>query len=319
LPDNNIAESLGRIPGVTFLRDIDTGDGQFISIRGLDSALNNIQFDGVNAAVSSDGARRVGIDAISSDDIAELRVIKSLLPEDEGEGIGGAVRITSRTALERGQDRLSLGLEGRLSDFHNKLGFQTRVAGTKLFSDNFGVNLSGSFRRREVRNFEVDSSSTNLSRLPTFTLGGQTFTNEDVFNAAVADDNEDIFDAGTAFDNVPEGTFDVADITFEDQTYGTQRQTRDRYSLSGSADWQVSPSTILTLGGRLTYEDIEATENFIRIEDDDGDFVNADGSSIELDEPFQGPYFTDFRDPEVDLRTGPFEVKLPSKLFRFRK
>lgn len=292
LPDNNIAESLGRIPGVSFLRDIDTGDGTFVSIRGLDSALNNIQFDGVNAGVASGGARRVGIDGLTSDDVSELRVLKSLLPEDEGEGIGGSVQIITKSALERGEDRFDVGLEGRRSDFHNKTGFSVNAAGTKIFNENFGVNLSATFRRREIRNFEIDSSSTNLAFLPTFTFpGGQTFTNADI----LANGNDDLLDAGTAFDNVPSGTFSTDVISFEDQTYGTQRQTRDTFALSGTVDWRITENTLLTLGGRYNDEDIEATENFLRIEDDDGDFEDVNGVLT-----------TEFRDPEIDLS---FEIE----------
>src|SRR5690606_18252865 len=48
LPDQNVAESLSRIAGVSMIRNNESGDGEYISIRGLDSALSNIQFDGVN-------------------------------------------------------------------------------------------------------------------------------------------------------------------------------------------------------------------------------------------------------------------------------
>ncbi|OLH91813.1 TonB-dependent receptor, partial [Xanthomonas oryzae pv. oryzae] len=37
-PDNNVAESLQRLPGVSVTRD--QGEGRFVVIRGLDSSLN---------------------------------------------------------------------------------------------------------------------------------------------------------------------------------------------------------------------------------------------------------------------------------------
>ncbi|RBF80420.1 TonB-dependent receptor, partial [Xanthomonas oryzae pv. oryzae] len=37
-PDNNLAESLQRLPGVSVTRD--QGEGRFVVIRGLDSSLN---------------------------------------------------------------------------------------------------------------------------------------------------------------------------------------------------------------------------------------------------------------------------------------
>ena len=57
LPDQNVAESLSRIAGVSMIRNNESGDGEYISIRGLDSALSNIQFDGVNTGQVG-GARR---------------------------------------------------------------------------------------------------------------------------------------------------------------------------------------------------------------------------------------------------------------------
>src|SRR3546814_6656993 len=87
------------------IRNNESGDGEYSSIRGLDSALSNIQFDGVNTGQVG-GARRytanrsVPLQSIVADNIKEIRVAKSLLPEDEGEGIGGSVNIIARTPLD---------------------------------------------------------------------------------------------------------------------------------------------------------------------------------------------------------------------------
>ena len=44
-PDYNAAEALGRVPGVSL--SIDTGEGRFVNIRGLDGNLNGATFGGV--------------------------------------------------------------------------------------------------------------------------------------------------------------------------------------------------------------------------------------------------------------------------------
>lgn len=44
-PDYNAAEALGRVSGVSL--SIDTGEGRFVNIRGLDGNLNGATFGGV--------------------------------------------------------------------------------------------------------------------------------------------------------------------------------------------------------------------------------------------------------------------------------
>jgi len=167
LPDNNIAESLSRLPGITFLHDAETGNGNFISIRGIDSALNKIQFDGVNLGLSTGNSeRRVPLSGLISDNISELKVVKSLLPQDDGEGIGGFVQITSKTPLQESREKFTVDLEKRDFEFANKSGFRTSASGTKFFGENIGISFATSFRRRDIKNFRVDATGSNILQLP---------------------------------------------------------------------------------------------------------------------------------------------------------
>ena len=294
LPDNNIIESLSRIPGVSFRRDANTGEGISISVRGLDSALNNVQFDGVNGAASAEnGTRSVGLEGISADDIAELRVAKSLLPEDEGEGIGSSVKIISKSALERGEDSIRFDLEGRTYDFNDKDGFRAKAGFTKIFSDDFGVNLSTSFRRREIRNFRINGSRPRPFRFTQFTrLNGEVLSTADLIalnnaqnaaDAAAGDTtpDDDLFDVGTVFNDSLAGQFPLTDLGFTRNTYSVTEQTRDSFNLSGTADWRITPNTLLTLGGRYSDEERIQDQNKLDFEANDEDFrVTPDGQLL---------------------------------------
>lgn len=55
-PDQNAAESMQRVVGVSLERD--QGEGRFISIRGVDPDLNNTQLNGVNIPASQEDSRR---------------------------------------------------------------------------------------------------------------------------------------------------------------------------------------------------------------------------------------------------------------------
>jgi len=284
LPDNNIAESLGRIPGVSFQRSGETGNGNFISIRGLDSALNNVQFNGINSGLANGGDRRVPLDGVTSDDIAEIRVAKSLLPQDEGEGIGGAVNIIAKTPLLRGEDQLRFDVSGRYAEFADKLGYNASGGFTKVWGDTFGINLSASYRQRFIHNLQVGASSSNILSLPEITdAAGNVVAPADILALGLDD-------AGNAFDNVFEGFLPDDVVTFEEQSYQFQRQTRDTLTVSGAIDWRPAESTLLTLGGRLSRRETDAAEFSITFDEDDRDF-----------ELINGVLVTDFGDPEIDV------------------
>lgn len=300
LPDNNIAESLARIPGVTVSRSGDSGNGNFIAIRGLDSALNNVQFNGVNSGQANGGNRRVPLDGIASDDIAEIRVAKSLLPQDEGEGIGGAANIIALTPLGRGRDRLTFTAAGRYGEFADKMGYDVRGAFTKVFGDTFGVNLSVSKRRRFINNFEIDATSSNVAFVDNITTAdGQVLTGAEFLELdARPRTGRGLGDAGDAFDNVPAGFIPIESIVFEEQGYKFNDQIRDTLTITGAVDWRPHPSTLFTLGGRMSRRDTQATEAAIRFDTDDREFV-AVGDRVE----------TIFNDAEIR-----YEVRLEDEL-----
>ena len=285
LPDNNIAESLGRIPGVSFRRSGETGSGDYIAVRGLDSALNTISFDGVRSGLASFSGRRVPLDGITTDDVSELRIIKSLLPRDAGEGIGGTVDVISRRPLDYDSSGGSATLEGRYGEFSEKWGYRGRLSFNTLFSERLGARFSASFRQRKIRNFEMDATSSNLNYLPSISdAAGNPVDNDFVLDR--------LDDPGSSFDNVHPGFFPLEAIGFEEHTYEVQDQQRDTLSLSGAIEWQATPSTSLLLSARYNQQNANAVENAIAFDNDDGPF-ELDGDTLR----------TVFGDPEIDLES----------------
>jgi TonB-dependent receptor len=102
-PDFNAAEALGRIPGVSLSED--TGEGRFVTIRGIDSNLDGATFGGVpllntypGGTYDSGGGRGVEYDTIPTGSIDGIVVTKTPLPDHEAEGLGGTIELTPRTA-----------------------------------------------------------------------------------------------------------------------------------------------------------------------------------------------------------------------------
>ena len=99
-PDLNAAESLRRMPGVSVQREVVAGEGRYVSIRGLDSGLNNTQINGMNAAQPEKESRRVPLDMVHTSTLSSITVHKTLLPDQDADGIGGAVVLETATAFD---------------------------------------------------------------------------------------------------------------------------------------------------------------------------------------------------------------------------
>ncbi len=152
-PDFNAAEALGRIPGVSLA--IDTGEGRFVAIRGIDSNLNGTTFGGVTllntqpgGTYFGGGGRAVELDTIPIGSIDRLVVRKTGMPDQEAEGIGGSVELTPRTAAGLKGPFLEVTLGGGYEAFRKNWDvFDGEAAVGTTFgpSKQFGIVLTGSF------------------------------------------------------------------------------------------------------------------------------------------------------------------------------
>lgn len=95
-PDQNPAEAAARVPGATLSRD--QGEGRYVSLRGTSPRLTQIRLDGIALPSPEGDIRTPAIDVLPSDQLASIEVHKSLLPEMDGDGIGGAVDLRTRIA-----------------------------------------------------------------------------------------------------------------------------------------------------------------------------------------------------------------------------
>ena len=96
LPNANIADALGRMPGVTLERD--EGEGKYVQIRGTEPRLNNVTIDGINVPSPEGNVRQVKLDVIPSDIVESIEINKTLQANMDGDGIGGSVNLVTKTA-----------------------------------------------------------------------------------------------------------------------------------------------------------------------------------------------------------------------------
>lgn len=98
-PDQNAAEALSRVAGISIERD--QGEGRYVTIRGIDSDMNGYSIDGLALAAPRAGERAVLLDIIPSDVLERLEVTKAVLPDQPGDAIGGAIEIKTPSAFTR--------------------------------------------------------------------------------------------------------------------------------------------------------------------------------------------------------------------------
>ena len=155
-PDQNVAESLRRLPGVNVLND--QGEGRFVSVRGLDPELISTSLNGVRLPSPESDVRSVALDVISSDIIESIEVKKSLTPDMDADTIGASVEIETTSAFDRRKNLLSVKLEGSYNDYSGDLTPKGSVDFAYRLGDNVGVSGGLSYYKRkfETDNIEAD-------------------------------------------------------------------------------------------------------------------------------------------------------------------
>jgi TonB-dependent receptor len=236
LPDQNIAQAAGRLPGLAVERD--QGQARYLSLRGAPNYWTTLSFDGINV-VSPEG-RDARFDSIPSALASQIVVSKAVTPDMPGETISGNVNIITRSPLDYDGFRIS----GKLGAGKVELGSREEYEGSLTVSNVFdtnvgeiGVLLSGSYYERNMitDNFEIDWEQVSQDRRPGF-----------------------------------ESRFWARET--ENKLY---RLTRRNWSVSGRVDFRPDADNIISLRSLYTiFEDDEARDNYIfDFDDRQGDLV----------------------------------------------
>ncbi|MFB6249835.1 MAG: TonB-dependent receptor [Salinibacter sp.] len=222
LPDQNVAEALQRLPGISIKTD--RGEGRFVRIRGTSADLNNVSLNGQTMA-SSAGSRATALDLVPSNMISSIEVIKAVTPDMDANAVGGTVNINTLTAFDRsgtfGNASVQYLSQPRVMNIGNSsMKYRANATfGTKFgSSDQFGIVGSFSASRRDFAVSIVDPDEwrqdSNLKNNKTSGNRSYAYPNE---LETQAEDNE-----------------------------------RERYGGNLSLDWRPSDQTSLYLRGFVT-------------------------------------------------------------------
>ncbi|WP_308909162.1 TonB-dependent receptor [Pseudokordiimonas caeni] len=155
-PDQNVAESLQRLPGLSISRD--EGEGRFVIVRGLSPAFNNVTVNGVRMGSTGEETRDniVSLDTVPSDLLNGIEVSKALTPDMDGDAIAGTIDLKTLSAFDRKKDTFSLRGEASYNARAEKASPKFSGAITKLFDTaagekTLGVALTASYFKRDIR------------------------------------------------------------------------------------------------------------------------------------------------------------------------
>lgn len=156
-PDENVAEAARRAVGVNVLND--QGEGRFVSIRGLDPNLVSTSINGVRLTSPEAEDRQVGLDVIDADVLSSVVINKSLLPNMDGDSVGGNIEIETTSGLDVDQLYVRARVASLYSDLEQEYGYRGSINFANNFMDG-RLGVAGSLSHQErvfgSESFEVD-------------------------------------------------------------------------------------------------------------------------------------------------------------------
>ncbi|WP_076068566.1 TonB-dependent receptor [Sphingomonas montana] len=158
-PDNNIAESIQRIPGVTINRD--QGEGRNITVRGLGPIFTRVRINGIEGlsttggSDSSGGANRgrgFDFNVFASDLFNSITVRKSASADVEEGSLGATVDLVTARPFDYKDDFTVAGSTAvGLNDFSNAIDPKlSGLVSAKFLDGKLGILLSAAYSERGI-------------------------------------------------------------------------------------------------------------------------------------------------------------------------
>jgi TonB-dependent receptor len=238
-PDNNLAESIQRIPGVAITRD--QGEGRNISVRGLSPLFTRVRIDGLEGLSTTGGAdssgganrgRQFDFNTFASELFNNIVVRKTPSAEIEEGSLGATVDLNTAHPLDYTKDlTIAASAEAGYNDFSKS--WDPRFAGliSKKFADGrLGVLVSAAYSTRGI----LEEGPSTVRWEPANADGG--------FNAA-STPPAGVTGAPSTW------TFFAPRIPrYDSYAYDTKR-----FGLTGSIQFKPTDKTLITLDGLYSY------------------------------------------------------------------
>ncbi len=239
-PDQNLAESLQRIPGISISRD--AGEGRSITVRGLSSQFTRVRVNGMETvATSVDGAsanrdRAFDFNVFASELFSSLVVRKTAEASlDEG-SLGAVVDLNTGNPLA-GKSGFTgaASVVGSYNDLSDKIG--PRLAGLLSWKNDagtFGASLSAAYSH--TKTLELGNNSVRWAQARFDSVNG--------VNCFTTPNSGGSYNTGNA-------ACDQATLSFHPRIprYGEVAHDRERLGITGSLQFEPSDTTKFSVDG----------------------------------------------------------------------
>jgi iron complex outermembrane receptor protein len=236
-PDQNLAESLQRIPGISITRD--GGEGRSITVRGLSSQFTRVRVNGMETiATSTDGAsanrdRAFDFNVFASELFSSLVVNKTAAASlDEG-SLGAVVDLNTGNPLGgKAGFKGALSVVGSYNDLSKDVG--PRVAGLLSWRNDagtFGASISAAYSKTNT--FELGNNSVRWAQA--------RFDRVDATNCFTTQNSGGSYVASAPCDR--------AALAFHPRIprYGEVAHDRERLGLTGSVQFAPTDATKISI------------------------------------------------------------------------
>jgi iron complex outermembrane recepter protein len=251
-PDQNLAESLQRIPGISITRD--GGEGRSITVRGLSSQFTRVRVNGMETvATSTDGAsanrdRAFDFNVFASELFSSLVVSKTAAASlDEG-SLGAVVDLNTGNPLGgKAGFKAALSVIGSYNDLSKDIG--PRVAGLLSWrndSGTFGASVSAAYSKTST--LELGNNSVRWAQA--------RFDSVDATNCFTTQNS-----GGTY---VPSAACNQAALAFHPRIprYGEVAHDRERLGLTGSVQFSPTDATKISIDALYSKYDASREEKW---------------------------------------------------------
>lgn len=248
-PDQNLAESLQRIPGIAIQRD--GGEGRSITVRGLGSQFTRVRVNGLEAiTTTSDGAsanrgRSFDFNVFASELFSNLVVHKTAEASlDEG-SLGAVVDLNTGNPLaaKRGLSGV-LSAIGSYNDLSNTV--SPRLAGLVNWrneASTLGASFSAAYSKS--RTVELGNNSVRWAQARFDSVNGTPCFYSSATSTTGVANTGGVYTAGRV------AACDTAALSFHPRIprYGVVTHNRERLGLTGSIQWAPTSATKVSIDG----------------------------------------------------------------------
>ncbi len=152
-PDSNIGDALKRISGINV--QYDQGEARFGQVRGTPAEFSSVTINGSRIPSAEGDIRNVQLDLIPSDMIQMIEVNKTLMPDQDGDAIGGSINLVTKNSPSR------FTLNATAGSGYNWISRKAQMnlgltAGNRFFDDRFGVMFSASHQNSPSGSYNTE-------------------------------------------------------------------------------------------------------------------------------------------------------------------